>query len=110
MKGGIELSLIMSFTMMLLMANVSIVGVMITYNNARVAQEQIVAIIEYHNAYNQSVVNDISRVTKCNRCHYTIDASDLGRYRVSVTFPIRVMFASFESHGQVSGYTVPIHN
>lgn len=110
MKGGIELSLIISFTMMLLMVNVSIVGVMITYNNARVTQEQIVAIIEYHNKYDQNVVDDISRITNCKKCSYTVNASELDRYHVQVMFPIRVMFASFESHGNVSGYTVPIHN
>ena len=110
MNGGIELCLIIRFSMMLLMVNVSLVGVMIAYNRARITQEQIVAIIEYHNTYDLNVINDISRITDCNQCNYTVDANELNTYHVRVTFPINVLFANFNTHGQVSGYTVPINN
>lgn len=108
MKGGIELTLVLSFAMMLLMASISVVGVMISFNNARLMQEQIVALIEYHNAYDQEVISDIQRVTSCVACSYTVDADSLDRYLVQVYFPITVMFANFQSQASVSGYTIPI--
>lgn len=108
MKGGIELSLVLSFSMMLLMASISVVGVMIGYNDARLMQEQVVALIEYHNTYNQEVITNIDQLTTCSKCSYTVDADPLNRYHVQVFFPITVMFANFQSQANVSGYTIPI--
>lgn len=108
MKGGIELSLVLSFSMMLLMASISVVGVMVGYNDARLMQEQIISLIEYHNKYDQEVVKDIKRITACSKCRYTVDADPMKRYHVQVFFPITVMFANFQSQANVSGYTIPI--
>jgi hypothetical protein len=108
MKGGIELTLVLSFSMMLLMASISVVGVMVGYNNARLMQEQIVALIEYHNKYDQEVMINIQQVTSCEKCSYIVDADPMERYHVQVFFPITVMFANFQSVGHVSGYTIPI--
>ena len=108
MKGGIELSLVLSFSMMLLMASISVVGVMIGYNDARLMQEQVVALIEYHNKYDQEVITSVDNLTSCAKCSYTVDADSLDRYRVQVFFPITIMFANFQSQANVTGYTIPI--
>lgn len=106
MKGGIELSLVLSFGMMFLMASISVVGVMISYNHARLLQEQIVALIEYHNKYDQEVVQRIESLNVCSRCQYMIEAHETQRYHVKVTFPIQMPFVEYRALASVSGFTI----
>lgn len=108
MKGGIELSLVLSFTMMLLMVSISIVGGMISYNNARFVQEKIVSIVEYHNKYDRDVEIDISNKIRCQKCTFSIVEANMNRYQVTVAFPITILFAQLKMQGHVSGYTVPV--
>ena len=108
MKGGIELSLVLSFGMMFLMASISVVGVMISYNNARFMQEQIVSLIEYYNKYDEEVIDHIQILHQCNDCQYMIESHPTNRYHVKISFPIRVLFVEYHALAHVSGFTIPI--
>lgn len=108
MKGGMELSLVLMFTMMLLVVSLSIVGVVIAYNHARMTQEQIVSMIEHHDKYDTQVQAEIDKLSMCSGCRYSISYSTYDRYFVKVTFPIKLLFVALHTMGEVSGYTIPI--
>ncbi len=108
MKGGIELSLVLGFSMMLLALSISLVGVVMMYNHARMMQEEIISIIEHNNKYDQSIIQQIDEVKACKGCRYSVDYSEYNRYYVKVYFPIQVLFISLKTTGYVGGYTIPI--
>lgn len=108
MKGGIELSLVLSFGMMFLLASISVVSVMVSYNNARFMQEQIVSIIEYYNKYDDEVQDHIQSLHQCYDCQYTIEYHPTNRYHVKISFPIQVLFVEYRALAYVSGFTIPI--
>ena len=108
MKGAFELSLVLTFGMMLLMGSISIVGVMMNVHHGRFYQEVIVATIEHHNHYDPKVIADIEQQYRCSFCQATIKRLTTGQYLVSVTFPIQIPLISYQSVGVVKGLTIPI--
>lgn len=107
MKGAFELSLVLTFGMMMLLGSISIVGVMMSIHHGRFFQEMIVATIEGHHAFNQDTIMEFKQY-QCKECLYHVEKIPTGQYLVSVSFPIRVPLVFYQSTLMIKGVTTPI--
>ncbi len=112
MKAGFETGIIFFFGMLFLVMSLSMTNVVLMYNQARLTQENALAIIEHQNRYDEEVQDLITQSARlCNGCTLEITNSDLYeyRYKVSVKFPIRLPLFGFTGIGSTEAMTRVVH-
>lgn len=112
MKAGFETGIIFFFGMMFLIMSLNMTNVVLMYNQARLTQENALSLIEHQNRYDEEVQELITQSARlCNGCTVSITRSDLYeyRYKVSVTFPIRLPLFGFSGIGSTEAMTRVVH-
>lgn len=105
MKGAFEFGFIMLFSLPLIVFGINFVEIVMNYNQARYLQNYAVTQIENQNRLDDTVYDLIDEQSQyCDQCEVDIIKSN-DRYRVSVTFPIRMTLIHYEAKGYTSTLT-----
>lgn len=102
MKGAFEFGFILLFMMPIMIFGISFVELTMHYNQARFLQNYAITQIEHQNRYDADVAELIDLgMDQCKEC--TIDVTNQSsRYKVTVTFPIRLPLINYEAIGSTS--------
>lgn len=102
MKGAFEFGFIMLFTMPILVFGISFVELTMHYNQARFLQNYAITQIEHQNRYDHDVAELIDLgLERCKECKIDVE-NQSQRYKVTVTFPIRLPLINYEAIGTTS--------
>ena len=105
MKGAFEFGFIMLFSLPMIVFGIGFVEVMMNYNQARYLQNYTIMQIEHQNRLDDSVYALIEEGKRyCDQCDVRIININ-ERYRVTVTFPIRLPIINYEAKGMTSTLT-----
>jgi hypothetical protein len=98
MKGAFELGLVFLFGMMFVVLGMSFSQIVLTHNQARMAAESALSIIEHQNRYDADVQALIAASPiQCAVCTLSItyDESTTQRYQVRVAYPVLIPLLNF---------------
>lgn len=105
MKGAFEFGFIMLFSLPMIVFGIGFVEIMMNYNQARYLQNYTIMQIEHQNRLDDSVYALIEEGKRyCDQCDVRIININ-ERYRVTVTFPIRLPIINYEAKGMTSTLT-----
>lgn len=106
MKAAFEVFLVLLLMMFFFLVTTSMLGVAISFNQAKIFQEHILSNIERNDGYDHSL-NDTFNNDICDNCTFIVNEED-GRYRVDVLFPIKITPLKFDKNVKLSNYTYKI--
>lgn len=102
MKGAFEFGFILLFSMPLVIFGINFVEIVMNYNQARFLQNYAITTIEHQNRYDSSIQALIEEeLPRCKDCEIEIENIHQ-RYKVTVTFPIKIPLIQYHAHGKTS--------
>lgn len=104
MKGAFELGLVFLFGMMFVVLGMSFSQIILTHNQARMAGENALSIIEHQNRYDEAVQGLIAASPiQCAVCtlSVTYDESATQRYQIRVVYPISIPLLNFSRTSEI---------
>lgn len=102
MKGAFELSFLMMFSLPFVVFGIGFMEILMNYNQARYLQNYAITQIEHQNRLDDTVYDLIEEEKQyCDGCDVKIININ-SRYRVTVTFPIRLPIIEYEAKGVTS--------
>lgn len=102
MKGAFEFGFIMLFSLPLIVIGINFIDIVMDYNQARFLQNYAINQIEHQNRLDDSVWSLIEEGKQyCDECNVAIENKNQ-RYKVTVTFPIRIPLIQYEAIGSMS--------
>ena len=105
MKGAFELGFIMMFSLPFVVFGIGFMEILMNYNQARYLQNYVITQIEHQNRLDDTVYDLIEDEQQyCRGCDVKIININ-ARYRVTVTFPIRLPIIDYETTGLTSTMT-----
>jgi len=111
MKGAFETTLVILFGMMFVVMGIDYMRVILMNNKARIYAENILAIIEHQNRFDQDVADLIQQSSiQCSLCQYQVveHNESEGRYWVIVRYPIEMNHLNYFAETELKLLTRPI--
>lgn len=105
MKIGFEFAIITFVGMFFVALSISLLTIMMQFNQAKIYAEGIADTIEHYNSYQQQTINAIDKLPSCNKCIYKVFEESNDKYAIEVRYPISIGFITFSRQGIVYATT-----
>ena len=111
MKGAFEFGIVFLFGMMFVVLGMSFCQVILTQNQARLYGENILALIEHQNRYDDSVAQLIqANPIQCSFCSSSITQDDMTqRYHITISYPLSIPLLNYEQSALIQFISRPMN-